>query len=364
MDSTTLKPKPSYYCPQLDGLRFGAALLVFFHHAPGLRGLGWVSEYGWIGVDLFLSISAFLLTRLLVMEFNASRNIDITKFFIRRSLRIWPLYFFYATLVCILAIFAQDLELGTVSGWWLSHLTFTNNLMTALNGYAPISYSAHLWTISLEEQAYVILPLLLLLYLRSGLGFARLRVFFFAAITLLLVMRLGFVLTDAPHPFIWVLPLRADSFIFGAVAALLIGQRTDNWFAPLMIVGALIMCSVILFPNIGETGYYQVFGYTIVALGCTLVTISSQATVFDRSILASRPLRYLGKISFGIYIYHVLCIDLSRLAFDALGVSSNSGQFGFGLLLTIAMAGISYEILEKPFLRLKERYSDVRSRPY
>jgi len=355
----------SFYSPQLDGLRFIAALLVFIHHSPNLSSsfLGQVNEYGWIGVDLFLCISAFLLTRLLRLEFQRKEKIQIGKFFIRRALRIWPLYLSYATFVCVLAVFWYDQNATETVGWWLSHVTFTNNLMTALKGYSTVPFSSHLWTISLEEQAYLIMPFLLLAFMLSGSVPSHLKYFSLASLAVLIGARLGFFLNDAPHPFIWVLPLRADAFIIGAVAAIITEESRITRPITCMAIGILLMSSVVYFPNINEHSLYQVFGYTVVACGCVLVVVASQAQMFHDSILASRPLRYLGKISYGIYVYHVICIAAVSKAMAYFGLSNHFGVLLAGLLVTIMVSSISYYLLERPFLKLKERFQAVHSRP-
>ncbi len=364
MDKSAKESVFSFYSPQLDGLRFVAALLVFMHHAPSLPGLTHFKHNGWIGVDLFLCISAFLLTRLLSLEFQKTGTLQIRHFFIRRALRIWPLYFFYATIVCVLAVCWREQDTTSVSGWWLTHLTFTNNVMTALKGYSSIPYSAHLWTISLEEQAYLVMPFLLLAYFLSRAPRNHLAYFGVIAILTLLVARLAFFLNSAPHPFVWVLPLRADAFIIGAVAAILTDDTTVGRPRSTMTFGLLVMCSANLFPGIGTHSLYQVFGYTIISIGCVLVVLASQAQVLRSSLLASRPMRYLGKISYGIYIYHLLSIDIAARVFWRLsGVSGDLARFLFRLAVTLLLSSVSYAVLEKPFLRLKARFATVASRP-
>lgn len=141
--------------PFIDGLRLLAFLLVFFRHfnfftVPVLH------EYGWIGVEFFFLISGFLITRLLVTEFNTTGVIDKRKFFMRRILRIWPLYFFYLFLVLFLSIIypGYPVSVPRLAG----NLLFADNWISALKNYNPNFASFHLWSISLEEQFYFVLP--------------------------------------------------------------------------------------------------------------------------------------------------------------------------------------------------------------
>jgi peptidoglycan/LPS O-acetylase OafA/YrhL len=93
--------QPRFYFPELDGLRFIAFALVFIHHAPSLnnRVMGALHRFGWIGVDLFFALSAFLFVKILSKEFDKTGTITIGKFYIRRGLRIWPIYAIYCILM-------------------------------------------------------------------------------------------------------------------------------------------------------------------------------------------------------------------------------------------------------------------------
>jgi peptidoglycan/LPS O-acetylase OafA/YrhL len=361
-----LNDRLSFYSPQLDGLRFAAALLVFIHHSPRLPLLGPLKIFGWIGVDLFLAISAFLLTRLLCLEWRSTGTISLRDFFIRRALRIWPLFFCYAGAMCIWALMKGNLEVETIFAWWLSFMTFSNNLLSATQGHSPIPYTAHLWTIALEEQAYIILPLVLLTFLASRGTIKSLFLVALGMILLLILTRTAFVLVGAEHPFIWVLPLRADPFILGAVAAIVTEGRTITKPRLVLFLGALLMASVVLFPAIDEPGIFQVFGYTIIAVGCTAVVVAVQAPSLTASLLSWTPLRYLGKISFGIYIYHLFCIAIAHKVIDTTQISGanfeNIVVSIVGFALTICVAAISYQVFEKPFLKVKSRFTKVNSR--
>ena len=352
-----------FYAPQLDALRFIAALLVFLHHAPALPHLGFLREYGWVGVDLFFVISAFLLTRLLMLEFQRNGTINLPHFFIRRALRIWPLYFFYVTCAVSLALWSQDLALTDIIAWWAGLMTFTNNLTAAISGYSPIDYTAHLWTISLEEQAYIAMPLLLLVYFKSGGGH---RVLLGAACGLLiwlLLVRTAFFLQGTPHPFVWVLPLRMDGFVLGAVAALVFAgplPRAALWAIPL---GVALVATCGFFPPVNQASLYQIIGYSVIALGCTCITVGAMAPGMERSILAAGVLRYGGRISFGIYIYHLVGLKIASAILWRLDMMQPGPVVVLGFAITFGMAALSYQVLEKPFLKLKERYTAVASRP-
>lgn len=362
-----MEKSPRYYAPEIDGLRFCAALLVFFHHAPALPRLSVFREYGWVGVDLFLAISAFLLTRLLHLEWQANREIKLGAFFIRRSLRIWPLFFGYVTVMTVLALFRNDTDLGTAFAWWFSFISFTNNLLTALQGYSPIPFTDHLWTIALEEQAYAILPFVLAVFFASGRNYITFAWGAATLIGMLILARIAFLLAGAPHPFIWVLPLRADPFIIGVVLALVLNSRQVKHPYLFLFGGAALISTVALFPSINEAGAFQIFGYTITATGCVLVITGTQVKTKFSALLSIAPLRYLGKISYGFYVYHILCIKISHVLVPHLGLQNavliDLTIWLGALALTIALSMMSYAVFEKPFLHLKQKYSLVASRP-
>lgn len=356
-----------FYVPQLDGLRFLAALLVFFYHAPQLAGLGLLHRIGWVGVDLFFAISAFLITRLLMIEHQRTGRIMLKYFFVRRALRIWPLYFGYALAIAgatlIATRFAPEFVTTKISptyvmAWTASHFGFVNNLMTARLGYSLMPLSNHLWTISLEEQAYLVLPVALGLILAAAPARRSIvRVTAILALVLILA-RLPFVLMQVPHPFVWTLPLRADAFLFGACAALC-PMRPMPWLA---VIGAALMASVALLPDAGAAGLHQLLIYTFTASACTAVVIGVQGDTLISRLLGIAPLRYLGRISYGFYVFHIFAIYLAEKLLQRVGSVQPTMIFALALPLTIGIAALSYQLYERPFLKAKDRFAVVKSR--
>lgn len=337
-----------FYYPQLDGLRFIAALLVLIHHGPALPYLATVKTYGWVGVDLFLALSAFLITKLAVLEFETSGGFSLRAFFIRRALRIWPLYLAFATSVCALSAIFGKVDPSVALGWWLSHLSFSNNVATAAFGYSPVYWSSHLWTISLEEQAYLGIALFLSAYFLSGRKHAL--PILLGTVGILIIARLGLTVLGAKHPFVWVLPLRADAFLLGCLAGL-IRIRPQGW---LFFLGVAIVCTVALFPPVGSNNAYDVFGYTIIAVGSVMLILGATKI----PLLGSPFISYLGKISYGIYVYHLAGLYVGDVLSDGKPVPLMVIAVG----TTVGMAAISYRFLERPFLKLKTRFQIVQSR--
>lgn len=142
MNTENIETKERIYFPELDGLRFFAFLLVFFHHRDWfpVPAFSYLHEIGWIGVDLFFVLSSFLFTKLLIAEYNKTNSINIKKFYIRRIFRIWPLYFCMIGISLIYYLFIAGKTFASIEPkrlWGL--LTFTENFITAFNGYNPLS---------------------------------------------------------------------------------------------------------------------------------------------------------------------------------------------------------------------------------
>jgi peptidoglycan/LPS O-acetylase OafA/YrhL len=352
------------YWPQLDGLRFIAALMVFINHAGLYSGLpGYIRSWGWIGVDLFLVLSAFLLTRLLRAEAEKSA-VNVRHYFIRRICRIWPLYLTFVSAMLLVAI-AKGRDPGLSLFTWFSHVAFFNNFLTAVNGWSEaLPHTVHLWTISLEEQYYLLVPFVAPFMLRlKGKNTARFAVA--TAIMFLWVARSVCVFLDMQHPFIWTLPLRADGLLMGTALGLglfdfrMIRSRGGLCFA----AGIGLLIAVTFMPAVRRVGWNQVPIYTLVDFGCTLLVIGSLNSRVVGAVLSMRWLRYLGKISFGIYVYHHLILHYARMLPRTLGITNRPLIFMIALTVTCLLAALSYELFEKRFLRLKRRYTVIQSRP-
>lgn len=362
------------YFPNIDGLRFVAFLLVFFHHflIPDFTinnaFITKISSRGWSGVELFFVLSAFLLTSLLIKEFKTKNEISVGKYFLRRILRIWPLYFLY--ILMIILLYGPPADIAR----FLGMVTFTDNLWSSILSYnLSINYATHLWTISMEEQFYIILPFIIpfLLKLKKrtllyvGLGIWGM---FIAA-------RLTAVLLQMPHPFIWVLPIQGDAFLFGILAAL---GTFDGLFKKInsslkMLIGISLLILSTFIPNVVTIGYGQLFLYSVIAFGFLFImaSVNSNNIVLSK-IFGNRPIRYLGKISYGLYVYHIIVTtyvsDWSYNLFSKYFNITNNNLIWFlcfivTLAAVILVSIISYELYEKHFIKLKKRFTIIFSRP-
>lgn len=348
-----------YYSPQIDALRFVAALMVIVHHAPLIPGTGALKAIGWIGVDLFLCISAYLLTNLIRLELRRTGNLRIGFFFVRRALRIWPLYFGYAAVMCTAAVLFFDQPVRAAGGWMLSHLSFSANILTALKGFSPVPFTAHLWTISLEEQAYFVIPMLLLAVSRAIPSRRRIIVATALILLAMTIARSGLWLAGAAPDAIMVLPFRADGIVYGVAAALVFEERQlPNKLLCWALAAVAGVTAAVISLNEETLGGAMLVVYSLVIGGCLAALL---ATV--QSNFTFRPLVYLGKISYGIYIYHLLMIRVAERGLETAGITSPVAVLALSVGLTIAASAASYHLYEARFLRLKDRFAVVLSRP-
>jgi len=369
--STDIKSKTErIYLPELDGLRFFAFLLVFIHHNILFSQIPYLfilKQNGWIGVDLFFVLSAFLFTKLLIAEHQKTGSISVKKFYIRRIFRIWPLYFFFIGLSTLIYVFLQDQSINKFTFIHLvGLLTFSGNIMAAVSGYHPIPYLAHLWTIDYEEQFYIFIPLIISLLVRSSRK--RRIVLFVSSIIFLNLFRIIFIVNHVPRPAIWVLPItHFESIIMGIIIGFGGADFLSKRIHPLIIGFAGIVFFLLLrtLPKIDVISYQLIISYFLIGLSSACILIAVLNSDLAKSFLSKKPFVFLGKRSYGLYVYHLLA---NLIAVKIAGLfpavpSSALALFLYSLFITIIISIISYKIIEVPFLRWKKKFEVIVSRP-
>lgn len=354
-----------FYKPELDGLRFFAFLLVFIHHhsfTEKVAGLSLLHKIGWIGVDLFFVLSAYLFTKLLVLEFYKTKTISYKKFFLRRIFRIWPVYFIFILFCLAVNIFIGRnldtdvlLRLGGL-------LTFTDNIVSVFHGYnSAIPFVAHLWTISFEEQFYLIVPLLILFLVR--ISQRQKLIFFFAVFIALNILRFYLISKNVNYLALWVLPFtHFESILFGIILGFF--DKVTLKIKPIFWLILSIVCGISISSfDIAELSYHSALlclltGVSMVSV-VTFTLNSSTAIKF----LSNKFLVFLGKRSYGLYLFHLVGNKIGGAISNHIFNSLELISFIISLTTTIGMAVISYSVIEKPFLKLKKKYEIVKSRP-
>jgi len=322
-----------------------------------------IQEFGAFGVPVFFLLSAYLITELLLREKEATGTINVRAFYIRRALRIWPLYF--------LALFVAFV----VTHWYastpmtlqalLAYICLVGNWHAFVNDALPLGFGI-LWSISVEEQFYLIWPSLVrfssrrVILISSGLLYAISQ-----ATTFWLCKR------SVPIRELWFNSIvQMQYFALGTiVSALLNGTipRMRIQFRALMIVTGLTLMFIAGYVFHGRqiaslTGVFP--AYFTAGIGALFLFLGFLG--FHIPLPRMRHLVYFGQISYGLYIFHDPLLELSSyMTVHLLGIRHNVYvlKIALGLPLTFLMATLSYKYFEKPFLKLKERFEVVKSRP-
>ena len=326
----------SFYRPELDTLRCGAFLLVFLHHA--LPHSGWmlagVARAGALGVDLFFALSAYLITEILLRERRSCGAIDIRAFYIRRILRIWPLYYF----ALLILVPAMSILPGEHMSWayLASFAMFGGNWACAAWGYPPSSL-ALLWSVSIEEQFYLTWPWVVRMGVRKGMD--HLRRIAYGMLAISSAARVVLVMRDVQHPGIWCNTLaRLDPIAGGALLACFLNGTIPKHSARARILW--IGFGAVLLIGSGAAGYNQ--GWPVLVT-YPLAAAASVAIIFGTLGAQLSAGACFGRISYGLYVFHAAVLRLVPSPI-------------LTLPLTIAVAALSYRYLETPFLRLKDRF--------
>jgi peptidoglycan/LPS O-acetylase OafA/YrhL len=256
---------------------------------------------------------------------------------------------------------------GDTLRWHLfPFLTFTGNFSYAY--FTSMHFAPHMWTISLEEQFYLAVPVLVVF--APALG-RSIRWWALGLLLLTVAFRLYVQLNGIKYPMVWVLtPCRMDPFIVGAFCSWVYVSRREwldrriGWMLALAGIAGFVL--VAQFARLGPS-VDVVWQLTVVALSAGCLLLSTVARAGTGPLMSWKPFVFLGKISFGLYVYHWIAITLQ---YRYLPVST-FGTTPFAWLLTLLIvfgaitlvSVLSYYGYERPFVRLKENYERVKSRP-
>jgi peptidoglycan/LPS O-acetylase OafA/YrhL len=362
-----------FYLPELDGLRCLAVLAVFLFHVPRMvyapqEPLHWTSAEWWgrsvvlagaFGVDLFFVLSGFLITSLLLREAADRGQIDLWAFWVRRALRIWPLYFVYLGLCTVL----QGLPLAAVAPYAVFLANWPIGAGTPSGALIGL-----LWSVQVEEQFYLVWPLVMALVPRRVLPEICFGMIVASVGYRFAVVAGGGTLENiALHTLARLDPLAVGALIaLGRPAVSPAMRRLLGVSGPIaVVVCAGVLSHEILAPGGGhlsplviKTGLLPALAtslvFLVIAVACGGILLAALGA--RRSWLAHPVPVSLGRISYGIYVVHLASLRL---------VASLWWPWrGFlGLGITLSLAALSYRVLEQPFLRLKERFTYVRSSP-
>lgn len=345
------------YLPGLNGIRAVAALTVLFGHmwSPfGNWGVTPNRHIPWLDgpVTTFFVISGFLITFLLLNETAKTNDVSIPKFYMRRILRIWPLYYAYLVLALIaVALFGDEIN---SAGWFYTF--FSGNISHAIGlGIIPLF---HFWSLGVEEQYYLWYPWMVKYNKKHLLTAVSLLCVCWFGLKLFAYIVLGKGL------FYRVLSVtQFDCMMIGAMGAIMYFRRKE-WFCKLCGHPIVAVLAWILFFTSGIYAKYipSPIRNEYIALISLFIIV---ANLLWKPLLENKVLNYLGQISYGIYVIHPLMLYiLTRIIPPVKFISDDNASvvvFVGITALTIGIASLSYKYFEIPFLRMKNKFSVVQS---
>jgi peptidoglycan/LPS O-acetylase OafA/YrhL len=355
------------HIPGLDGIRAISALMVAAMHFG-------IMPTGWVGVQFFYVLSGFLITRILFVSRENSNGFGsyVRGFYYRRSLRIFPLYFLYLAFVVVVALFVPSLHGDLRLMPWL--LTYTYNVQRAMVFSAHThSLALHMWSLSVEEQFYILWPLVIFFTPEKLLRKTALATVFFAFLLRLvfgLVLAGGLHANAAGKEWIYFLtPFQMDGFAIGGFLSLLSEMELRRLRRPLLLFTLAAVCGCLLANR--RFDYFGLFAppalhgewfwlYTLIDLVGAVLVMECLVGVRLARLLEWAPLRYLGRISYGFYVWHFAVL----IAVFAIWPTYD-GNFGFRwklagpfalyVMAVTVIASASFYGFERFFLRYKHR---------
>ncbi len=361
--------------PVLDGLRGIALLAVFFFHsplAPYVRG-------GFLGVDLFFVLSGFLITTLLLQEQADRGTISLKNFYLRRVLRLLPALVALLIVSCVFAHYllpaahARSINQAAL-------LTFCYGANWHWLVRVDLNILSHAWSLSLEEQFYLLWPIALVVMLRRRLSRRQMLAVMVLGILGAAGLRAGLYRLLRPSPYASVVTAnclftRADALLAGCVVGMLAcwNKLPRSVQARRLLNGVALVSAVALVVVWVRTAYESTYlyygGSTLIAVGmavCIAALVTAPSRLVTR-LLSTPALVWTGRLSYGLYLWHFpMWTFVTRLTFKFMPDVNTHGQtpyWPFQIVMTFVLAVVSYYCVEQPFLRLKDRLAQPRPQP-
>lgn len=359
--------KDRLYFNNLNGLRFIAALMVIISHLELNKSYFSLENYfqdikelGRLGVSLFFVLSGFLITYLLVREKEKNGVIGIKNFYMRRIYRIWPLYYFIVLLslfvlphITLFSIPNLKLEIDSSTQFITVIILLVFFLTNVLVHIKLIPFATQTWSIGTEEQFYLIWPLLIN------------KIKNLAPLFMSLILLYNLLLIVLSYPFLdtikyielfksFVFSFQLDSLTLGALGAYLFYSKNSiiEFISNIYIFVLTIFCVVLAIIFHVDLGFFK---STFFALLFTIVIINLVNNDKLVNLLENNIFNFLGKISYGLYMYHQIVIVFVINILIKYNITSSFWIYILSILITIIVSSISYQFLEKPFLKRKER---------
>lgn len=370
----TKPPSGFRYLPFLDGLRAVSIALVM-----GVHDLGPISGSiarrlnGWIGVDVFFVISGFLITSLLAQEVARTGTLSLRRFWMRRVLRIMPAYYVFLLGMAVL-LGAAALPSLAVAGIYLTDYDSALG-WGHLGRYRPLM--GHTWSLAIEEQFYLLWPATLYIIVTAGakkLLYDRVLITITAAIVLVVLWRGYLVTVGASDDRLYLaFDTRFDAILTGCLAAIfwaapgwqdrIRSGLASPWTPSILLGGLLLSAGHLGFPHARGLSFWVValpLQNALVALLVLSLLVHPSSRI--RTFLSQPVLTWIGRLSYSLYLWHVVVfygVERKAPVSQWLGVSGYSAEVileALKLGTVLAVACVSYYLIERPFLRIKKRW--------
>jgi peptidoglycan/LPS O-acetylase OafA/YrhL len=376
-----MKTEKNIYFSGINGLRFLAALAVIITHVELLKEMFgfkaiWknpiIFNLGGLGVCFFFVLSGFLITYLLLVEKEKQGHINIKQFYMRRILRIWPLYY----LIMLLGFFVlpqfTGIQIPYLQNDFVNH--YNTNLILyllilpnlAFSLFPAVPHIGQAWSIGVEEQFYLVWPWLIsrTRHVVKTLIIITLSLVLFKVLVLLL----GHYFCQSS----WYIPLKRfvamskfECMAIGGIGGYFIFSN-DKLLAIIynrhLLNLSIVLIPLLIFftPGLLQDGVHLVYAVLF------LIIILNVANGSVKINLENKLFNYLGKISYGIYMYHLMIIPIvlyvvKHFLGQGTGMLFNITVYSLSILGTITVAGLSYKFLEEPFIKLKSKFTTVKS---
>ena len=370
------------YFPGLNGLRFFSALAVIITHVELIKHkLGFfniwnnklIHHLGVIGVSFFFVLSGFLITYLMLLEKKNFNSISVRKFYLRRILRIWPLYFlllivgfFILPKLTYIPYFSENLS-SNFKWNLIMYILMLPNL--AFSFFLAVPLIGQLWSIGVEEQFYLIWPVLLKYFKKININL----LIKILVIWLFIKGLVLFIFKISDENWVIILKnnlamLKFENMIIGAIGALLL---TENKFK---LLNFIYKKSVLLFSMFGIfislfilPDFFNDFLHLVHSFFFIIIILNVSCNSLSFLKLENTFYNLLGKISYGIYMYHLIVIyftikflDYCNM-FHPKNIYSNLLLYIMVISITSLISYMSYTLFERKFLKIKSRYTLINS---
>ena len=349
------------HIPALDGLRGIAVLIVMVYHLALLvPELKFAAKGGFLGVDIFFVLSGFLITSILLKEYQKAGQINLKNFYYRRFLRLIPA--FWAFLI-VLYFFGNYILPKNEALMIYSNYNFFFAFSYFMNWHSAANEGLtgnlnHVWSLAIEEQFYIIWSLVLYKAFAEGRGRKQIFLFTVISVIILIVWRSLRALTGTDTGVLYYsTDTRIDALLIGCAASMiyiwqLIPKEiyADRRFNLITLLAFFISLWILFsFSHTDFLLYYGILSVFAICIAIIILWLITRENCLMKSILEFKPLRWIGHISYGLYLWHYAFYEFAKKNFESV-----YWQVTVGIALAFAVSAVSFYLIEKPFLKIKD----------